>query len=1366
MGDGHKPTHSSLLGFPLPVSLAVAVALLGLIGLQVPGLKRAGPTDSNASPTESAVSGVPYDGHSPAIRVLAEAFGLRHPTESSKPVTEQSEGEGNAKGGDTAPTHYTAELKAIVAGQASDSANLPLASRCLIACLPDPNDSHFSMSFDNGLESIVRGFQKHGYVRDRYEMIWQNDSRLIRAGTQNFDKRAARDRASAILFRRTAKAEADAKGPREEYAMLLLVGETPTTGVHQRALHDAMSFVHALQSIESERAKASGEDTSTTDGSPANPDFRILGPTYSGSSNGLRRAIDQWRASPWVGLTSRPTKSFVRVISGSATAESNREIFGSNDELKTTTIDFSSTMATDDIVLDAVIKDFVNHRGVKPYQIAILSESDTSYGSELLSGPRGQSFSKNQQSLRGIGRLRYPMTLSRMRDEYSHRGNLGEPVNSQPEIIRRRNLDLALDLSPLSIDILPSFSPSSAAVAELVLESVLTAVQNDDIRVLGVLGTDVTDKLFLAQQIRKRCPELQLFTLESDFLFTHATYAPSLRGMIVASSYPLYPRTQSWSLPLGERDERLVAHADVQFASDTSQGTYNATVQLLNSAITTDATNQLRLDFGRVFSAEVSDDSLLAEHPPYGWLSMVGDTELFPLKQLDHPDRVPQIAEGVSYGRQHWVRTPQRLPMGLMILLTIPLGFVFWFWNGSTIPYPGQGGRQGLAASSWQREFFRSTRLFRLGGWRQPWFLSFLKGCFLATFFLGIGMILGAVSFAPLIHLIGFGLANDFEWLTQRWPRFAFWNQLVFFTWSLAFTSLLSCMFFALVRPYLFASLLTRFRRHGFQDLRLAAPASAEGQDRRGDVDIVSCLYASLVFYVVVLLCGWMLLSHFGKTSLLSGDKAWFALQISRTGIFGNLVNPTVPVLLLGGTFAIWGYCSLKRLQLVDDYGLSNPLVDLTQRDPEPDPAVEYAGQLAGIWRANEEISNAVCQLFSKNFRFTDVVAGTVVVVALHRALYSRWVGTYEGASYDILVRLLLAFAFFFVATFIFRVHKLLRASDRMLSRAGYLPLVDAFSRLPESVKSRAAGQLSCLRPDQGDIDGMLRKYDGLLELSADAVKEIGLPARQFQALSADASALLAERRQALAVGTGSGYVFAETRLPEKLAESTERLLVPPLLTHWQRFHDAQQAKRHCSAPPSERADGTGEPPPARWQCVALIDPNAEVLVAAVNHVDLNRQAPQAGEQTVPTDPRVGNWYCEVEELIAMQLTYQIRVIFLHIRNLLVGTTLMILLLFWAVNCYPFQPGTLLNFSCLVLLVWLLAIIFSGILRFNRNEILSRINGTAPNQLTFDSSFWAPIVSYIGLPILAVLATLMPSVGRALFGWTSSFGQMLSAGGN
>jgi hypothetical protein len=153
-----------------------------------------------------------------------------------------------------------------------------------------------------------------------------------------------------------------------------------------------------------------------------------------------------------------------------------------------------------------------------------------------------------------------------------------------------------------------------------------------------------------------------------------------------------------------------------------------------------------------------------------------------------------------------------------------------------------------------------------------------------------------------------------------------------------------------------------------------------------------------------------------------------------------------------------------------------------------------------------------------------------------------------------------------------------------------------------------------------------------------------------------------------------------------------------------------------------------------------------------------------AQTESKPADPAAA-WLRDAETLIAVQIAHQIRVVFLYARTLLGGVIAMYLCLLWATNSYPFQPGQMMNFTCLVLMLWMVIIVFNAILRFNRNPILSRINGTEPNRLTFDSSFWVPMISYVGLPILAVLATLLPTVGRSLFSWTAIFSQMLVSGG-
>src|SRR5262249_43818381 len=83
------------------------------------------------------------------------------------------------------------------------------------------------------------------------------------------------------------------------------------------------------------------------------------------------------------------------------------------------------------------------------------------------------------------------------------------------------------------------------------------------------------DELFLAQKIRRIVPDVQLFLMESELLFSHTSIADEMRGALVVSRYPLFNLNQIWSSP------RQVTPR-VQFATGSSQGVYNAAIlQLL-----------------------------------------------------------------------------------------------------------------------------------------------------------------------------------------------------------------------------------------------------------------------------------------------------------------------------------------------------------------------------------------------------------------------------------------------------------------------------------------------------------------------------------------------------------------------------------------------------------------------------------------------------------------------------------------------------------------------------------------------------------------------------------------------------------------
>jgi len=50
----------------------------------------------------------------------------------------------------------------------------------------------------------------------------------------------------------------------------------------------------------------------------------------------------------------------------------------------------------------------------------------------------------------------------------------------------------------------------------------------------------------------------------------------------------------------------------------------------------------------------------------------------------------------------------------------------------------------------------------------------------------------------------------------------------------------------------------------------------------------------------------------------------------------------------------------------------------------------------------------------------------------------------------------------------------------------------------------------------------------------------------------------------------------------------------------------------------------------------------------------------------------------------------------------------------------------------------------------DRNEVLSRIANRTPNKLDFDATFFAQILTYIVLPIAALLATQFPALSGPL----------------
>ena len=101
---------------------------------------------------------------------------------------------------------------------------------------------------------------------------------------------------------------------------------------------------------------------------------------------------------------------------------------------------------------------------------------------------------------------------------------------------------------------------------------------------VGLMFTDVRDKLFLGELVKRRMPDVQLFTYGGHLLYARADRRDWLNGMLVFSTYPLVLDSQWWL-------KSDTAQSRMAFPTDGAEGTYNATLLLLERS------NQM-LDYG------------------------------------------------------------------------------------------------------------------------------------------------------------------------------------------------------------------------------------------------------------------------------------------------------------------------------------------------------------------------------------------------------------------------------------------------------------------------------------------------------------------------------------------------------------------------------------------------------------------------------------------------------------------------------------------------------------------------------------------------------------------------------------------------
>ena len=399
------------------------------------------------------------------------------------------------------------------------------------------------------------------------------------------------------------------------------MAESPTQGVDRLSLKRALELADALR----KPANAAQETTRR---------INIIAPSYSGSLPSLRDGLRDWLAG--VKETSSG-KYTIEILSGSASAFDQSGFVaaiqaGQSDKLAD--VSFFSMTHRFEQTLETILR-FLG-RSNHGEDVAILSEIDTGFG-ESVSHFRAVHPSGTDPFRTSI-RLQYPSQIAEIRRRYELQGLMKDETSS----VLRSAADLRArgDAEREAIDIFPDQVPDWTALSEnRVLTQALRYLEDSRVKVVGIIGTDPRDIVFLARLIRLYCPDARIFTVGSDLLYLDSLSIADLRGMIVGSTYPLYPANHSWT----GSDTRSRGQV---FPSENAQGVYNAAVvQIARVTGRPGSVDEPEGENGEQKPWEAEGERLVEYSTPVPlrggvvadpalppvWISVVGERSLYPV---------------------------------------------------------------------------------------------------------------------------------------------------------------------------------------------------------------------------------------------------------------------------------------------------------------------------------------------------------------------------------------------------------------------------------------------------------------------------------------------------------------------------------------------------------------------------------------------------------------------------------------------------------------------------------------------------------------------------------------------------------------
>jgi hypothetical protein len=475
-------------------------------------------------------------------------------------------------------------------------------TRLVIATVPDPVHTSLALLFDRSLDAIQEGAQAAHYTFDRALLPWRPKSEANDPDDSQNESKVRRDRENdpgLLIFRNLEDRKAD--------LFVLLVGETPTSGIHKEQFNRALDIVNRANALTS---------------SPKSR-IDIIGPTFSGSFASLQKLIETAEDAS----LSKGLALYFHIRSGTAMSADAIHEFTNFLALPAGNPgaargDFYTFNDLDKCQINHFAK-FVADQGYGDDKIAVLSEDETAYGSGALSSaPSGESSKEGICDLlppSNLVSLYFPRKFSELRDAYQK-----DPVlssSSSDANIPRTTLKLDYSTSARDEDGVAVFSPKLTPLSqESVMLGIVTRLRIESPRFVILRVTDPLDSLFLTRFLLGNYPQGRVVTLGADQLLPRDKNDTTFRGVLALTNYPLLPSG------LTETDGN---NGRIVFPASPSVGLFNATLSLLWHDSVSPSGDVLSEPF-----AEYAPIGSAGPVKPMLWLTAIGDDGYWPYAAL------------------------------------------------------------------------------------------------------------------------------------------------------------------------------------------------------------------------------------------------------------------------------------------------------------------------------------------------------------------------------------------------------------------------------------------------------------------------------------------------------------------------------------------------------------------------------------------------------------------------------------------------------------------------------------------------------------------------------------------------------------